>query len=929
MRLFNDGWHFAKNASENFIPVEIPHDWLIGDVNNLYEAGLGFYKKNFYADSSFEDRRIFIRFDGVMMDCRLYVNDRIVGEWKYGYTAFEFDITDYLVAFDENTLLLEINYKSPCSRWYTGAGIYRDVFLVEKGLAYFLSDGIYITPKKQNDGSWVVDVTAEAEANGQSYETRHQIVETGSMVVRNASLWDIDSPHLYHLKSELLIDGIVVDSVITRFGLREIDFKSDKGFFLNNRNLKLKGVCLHHDLGALGAAVHKDAIVRQLLILREMGVNAIRTAHNPPARVFMELCDEMGFLVLSELLDMWRLPKNEYDYARFFDEWIERDVASWIRRDRNCPSVIMWSIGNEIQDTHADASHGEATLRSLVKMVREHDPGNHAPITLCSNYMLWENTQKCMDILKIAGYNYTEQLYDEHHAAFPDWVIYGSETFSTTQSRGVYHFPLSKPVLADDDKQCSALGNCTTSWGTQDIEECLLADIDNHYSMGQFIWAGHDYIGEPTPYHTKSSYLGHIDTAGFPKDSYYIIKAAWTDEPMVHVFPYWDFSPGQPIDIRVCTNMPKVELLLNGESLGVREPEGRLIADWCIPYEPGELRAVAYDINDNAIIETVRCSFGDVDEIKWDAKPVGELIFAAISAVDKDGNPVENASNRVYIDVKNGELIGLDNGDSTDLEQYQGTDNRRLFNGKLLAVIKPHKDKIPDISVRVCNKDIPIRKIELTSSGYEIKAEIFPANATYSDLQWRLTDVGGIDSHLGEIKISPDSLSAKVIPTADGDVYIRCGAGNGREYVAFYTHIIKTITGFGHSFLNPYEFISGGLYSNSNVVLTNGNERGVATLQDGDSIVCFSGLDFGDNGSDEVTFGLFPLSNEPFTFEIWEGDSQSGKHLLDAYYDKGSTWNTYINVTYKLSRRLVGVTAFYVVFKQKVHIKGFQFTKDN
>jgi len=463
--------------------------------------------------------------------------------------------------------------------------------------------------------------------------------------------------------------------------------------------------------------------------------------------------------------------------------------------------------------------------------------------------------------------------------------------------------------------------------GTKNIGENLLADKNNPYTMGQFIWAGQDYIGEPTPYHTKNSYLGHIDTAGFPKDSYYIIKAAWTDEPMVHLFPYWDFSPGQPIDVRVYTNMPKIELFLNGTSLGVKILNGGLTADWCVSYEPGELRAVAYDIGDNAVVESARKSFGDAADAVCEIEEIGELLFVTVTASDRDGNPVENANNRVYVSVENGELLGLDNGDSTDTEQYQGIDNKCLFNGKLLAIVRPFPGKDASVSARLCKKDIPVRKIELTSTGYDIKTKLYPADATYSDLHWRLTDVGGIDSHLGKIEVSPDSLSAKVLPSADGDVYVRCGVKNGREHLAFYTHIVKNITGFGQSFLSPYDFISGGLYSHSNVTLTNGNDRGVATPRDGESFVCFSGLDFGGYGSDEVEIGLFPLSRDPFTFEIWEGAPQNGSFLLDAFYDKGSIWNTYIDVKYKLPRRLRGVTDFSLVFRQKVHIKGFRFTK--
>lgn len=301
--------------------------------------------------------------------------------------------------------------------------------------------------------------------------------------------------------------------------------------------MKLHGSCEHHDNGCLGAVSNRAAILRRFRKLREMGVNAIRTSHNMPAQEFMELADEFGMLILSEGFDMWERSKTDYDYARFFDEWVEKDVASWVRRDRNHPSIIGWSIGNEIFDTHADERGQEVTslLRRLVKL---HDPQGNGYVTFGSNYMQWENGQKCADILKLAGYNYGERLYNEHHEAHPDWAIYGSETASVVQSRGIYHFPLSQTVLADDDEQCSSIGNSCTGWGAKNTEECIIKDRDAEFCAGQFIWSGFDYIGEPTPYSTKNSYFGQYDTAGFPKDSAYVFRAEWTDykkAPFVHI----------------------------------------------------------------------------------------------------------------------------------------------------------------------------------------------------------------------------------------------------------------------------------------------------------------------------------------------------------------------------------------------------------
>ena len=924
MLLFNDGWQFAKEEPKDFAPVALPHDWLIADVNNLYRSGVGWYRRALDASFLQEGQRLILRFDGVYMDSTLYVNGRQAGEWKYGYTAFEHDITDFISRAEPNTLLLRVNYQSPCERWYTGAGIYRDVFLKVKNACHFVSDGIYITTRK-NGGEWAYEADAEVEAGGGPYALRHTLLDAGGGI----EAWDIGHPKLYTLRSELFVDGELMDSEDTRFGFRTTEFTPDRGFFLNGRHVKLQGVCMHHDLGCLGAAVRPDAIRRQFTLLRGMGVNALRTAHNPPAKVFMEIADEMGFLVLSELTDVWLGAKNPYDYSRFFDEWVERDAASWVRRDRNHPSVILWSVGNEIYDTHG-REDGAGTLRRLMALVRRHDPKEHAPATLCSNYMPWENTQRCADIIKIIGYNYAEYLYDGHHAGHPDWIIYGGETGSTVQSRGVYHFPYAKSMLADDDLQCSDLGNSTTSWGAKSVEDCVRLDNAAAFSLGQFIWTGQDYLGEPTPYHTKNSYFGHIDTAGFPKDSYYILKAGWTDfetSPMVHVLPYWDFSPGQPIDVRVCSNAPRVELFLNGVSLGDAEMRGQITASWRVPYRPGELRAVAYDSHGGIAAEMIRRSFGDAADVRISYETAGELLFAAITAVDERGNPVENANRRVKVSVEGGALLGLDNGDSTDYDQYTAS-SRRLFNGKLLAVVRPEPGKTARVTAVLDEEDIPVRKVELTANGYTVAAKIFPPAATYNDLHWRLTDAGGIDSPLGVLDISPDGKSAAVCPKGDGEVVVRCSPKNGREHFAFIAQLPMTITGHGKPLLNPYRFVSGGLYSDSNAELANGNERGVATARDGESHVGFADLDFGEYGSDEITLWLFPLPHEPFDFEIWEGmPAKGGEPLLTARYDKGSVWNTYQEVTYRLPRRLRGVTTLCLVFRLKVHIKGFCFTR--
>jgi beta-galactosidase len=948
-KLFNDGWAFQLEGEEAWQEILLPHDWLIRDTKNLYKTGVGKYKKFFTIDNIEKSQKVFLRFDGVYMDSTLYINRQQVGEWKNGYTAFSHEITPFLQA-GKNEILLTVNHQSLNSRWYSGAGIYRDCWLIMKNAAHFVQDGIYISTKREGN-NWRVEIEAEVTAEAKGCEIRHHIpgLVYKASYAHNPRLWDITDPHCYTLISELYLDGKLQDTVHTRFGFREIAFTRNDGFLLNGRRVILNGVCQHHDLGGLGAAVSKDALRRQMDKLRDMGVNAIRTAHNPPAAVFMELADEMGFLVQSEFTDIWKRRKTTYDYARFFEEWAERDTAAWVRRDRNCPSLIMWSLGNEIYDTHADFTDGSKTMEQLMEWVSQHDPKNNACPTLCSNYMPWENTQKCADIIKLIGYNYAEYLYHDHREKYPDWIIYGGETASTVQSRGVYHFPLAKPLLCDDDLQCSSLGNSSTSWGAKNTEACIIDHRDTPFALGQFLWTGTDYIGEPTPYHTKNSYFGQIDTAGFPKDSFYIYQSAWTDfetRPMLHLYPHWDWNPGQPVDVRIASNAPKVELFLNGKSLGVKtidhkngvktdNPDTtapRIVADYIVPYEAGEIKAVAYDDAGKPVMEASRRSFGDAVKLKLDHQPYGELIFTEITALDQNGNPVDNANNRINITVADGALLALDNGDSTDYDPYQPASpdkhSRRLFGGKLLAITKKNGDKAPVITAEIDTTDVPVRKIELIQGeDYTFNAHIFPQNASVQDLHWRLTDSGGINSPLASHTAAPQGNNIiKINPKGDGELYVRCAAHNGKDHPDIISLLPVTLTGFGKPFLDPYTFLSGGLYNRSNAQMGNGNERGVATLRDSESHVGFADLTFGAHGSDEITLWLFPLEGSPFDFDIFLGMPEDGRKLYTAHYDKGSQWNTYIPVTYKLPQRLTGVQTLCFVFNRKVHIKGFSFT---
>jgi beta-galactosidase len=797
------------------------------------------------------------------------------------------------------------------------------------------------------------------------------------------------------LQTCLIAGDKVLDKVENKVGFRYMEFHPDKGFFLNGRHRKLQGVCEHHDLGALGAAFHKSAMRRKFRILKEMGVNAIRGSHNMMAPGAMDLADEMGLLVVSEAFDMWERSKTPYDYARFFQEWSGKDVKSWICRDRNHPCVIMWSIGNEIYDTHAD-EHGLEVTKYLMELVRKYDPEENAGITLGSNYMPWENTRKCAELYKLAGYNYSEKYYKEHHEMYPDWVIYGSETSSIVQSRGVYHFPLKAGILAEDDEQCSALGNSATSWGAKSMEDCITVDRDMEFSMGQFLWTGFDYIGEPTPYHTKNSYFGQVDTAGFAKDSYYVWQSVWTDyhkKPMIHVFPYWDFNPGQLIDVRVCSNAPVVELFLNDRSLGrqilnhLPKSGKQVIADYRVPYEEGSLRAVGYDEEGKELVRQERTSFGDSAKVALypentvAAADGKEILFLQIGTVDVQGRIVENACDRVTVKVSGaGRLVGLDNGDSTDFDSYKGT-SRRLFNGKLLAMIQTktepgeivvkveapglegaelvyssvpvkatgtlNESKAPVVAYMEENRDrkivlgkrqeVPVRKILLSASGERlftpdqkelvVEACILPENATDKELIFKAVNDMGVDSNLVTLEQKENKVLLRAL--GDGDFRLRCMSKSGTEKIRLISQLEFQIEGMGQAYLNPYGFISGSQYTAVKGEAGNGNERGVATARDGETVVTYGNIDFGPVGSAEITVPIFALTDDAYPIQIWEGIPGEEESCLlgEVVYQKPSIWNVYQPETWKLNKTLKGITSISFLLRQKVHIKGFSFTE--
>ena len=993
--LLNHGWEFCLCPPEEkptaFKPVDIPHDWLIYDSENLYKDGDGFYRRAI--NISDPEKNYTLRFEGVYQDCAVFLNGKQIFEWKYGYTTFDVPLVGAVSG--ENTVEVLVRHRHPNSRWYSGAGIYRNVWLTEKGGSEILPDGVYVAPKK-TAGGFATEIDAEVRGVGEAL-IRHTVksksgetvaggekkialgekTETVTVALPEFSpkLWSPEEPNLYSLKTELIQNGETVDEVTQNIGYKTLEFTTDRGLFLNGKPYKLLGTCIHHDCGALGSAVNKTAIRRQFEILKDMGVNSLRTSHNPPAIEFLDLCDEMGFLVDNECFDMWERPKNKYDYHRFFPEWHERDVASWVRRDRSRACMLMWSIGNEISDTNF-LPRGVELTKELKRCVRLHDYKNLYPVTLGSNTMYTEGGQECAKHLDVVGYNYLERLYDEHHEKYPDWVIYGSETSSTYQSRGVYHFPAATVTSTYDDEQCSSLLNCATSYGAINSEYNITIDRVKPFSLGQYTWTALDYIGEPTPFHTKNSHFGHVDTAGFPKDTYYAYKAEWnlSGEPFVHLYPYWDWNEGQLIDLFIFSNCFESELWVNGECLGRHRHDhsgfGKLSGRWQVPYHRGEITAIGYDEQGREVARMTRKSFGDPAEISLKADKQSlfangeDLIYVEIGMLDKSGNPVENARNRVSVHVTGaGRLIGLDNGDSTDYDQYKGT-SRRLFNGKLLAIIGA-KDFAGDIKMTVesvglpektvfftalpfigeaacCSAEnaesdfiaeVPVRRIDLKVSAQTLtperktitaEAKLYPENTTFTpdDIMFKVTSDAGVVTNLSKVEFSGGK--ATVTAVGDGDYRLRAYCKNGTPFDAILSEIELKNEGFGAASFDPYgDIISASLCSGSSAPLQVVMQGGLQTLKDETSIT-FENVDFGKVGADRLTVGIFSYSSEPIPFDLCDGE---GRLISSFVYRAESQWNTYKYNAFKLPERLRGTKDLKFVFREPLRFQGFSFEK--
>lgn len=1003
--LFNDGWQFclcdigtelSALPGRHWYDVELPHDWLINDTSKLYETGEGWYRRSLPCSAEQLSGRVLLNFDGVYMNSTLFVNGKEAGSWTYGYSAFEHDITDFLHE-GENELLLRVSHQSPNTRWYSGAGIFRDVMLKLRPAAYIGTNGVYIHSAPQPEGGWTTEVETDVVGEASDIRMLLEVFDpagasmggygleahfdgghekfTASFNSTDPELWSVDDPMLYTLKISLYSGSELLDCVNETFGYRTAEFYPDRGFLLNGEPVKLHGVCMHHDLGALGSALNEAALARQLRIMKEMGVNAIRTSHNMPARQLVQLCDEMGLLVDSEAFDMWEKPKTEFDNHRFFTEHAERDVRSWIERDRNHPCIIMWSIGNEINDTIDP--HGLDITKRLYEYVLKYDPKGNAAPTIGSNYMGDENAQKCSDVVKLAGYNYSEYLYDEHHAKYPGWVIYGSETASAVRSRGIYRFPAELPLLTGEDCQCSSLDNSVVGWGSSAMKSWRL-DRDCPFCCGQFIWTGFDYIGEPTPYNTKNSYFGIVDTAGFPKDIYYFYQSVWLSpeqKKVLHIVPsYWDFIPGQEIDVLIYSNARDVELFLNGKSVGTHvmelETSQDMRAHFKVPFEPGVLRVVGHFADGSECSEVLHTPSdpaavvltSDKETLLADGR---DIAFVEISTVDVNGIPVGNARNRIRVEVSGaGRLVGLDNGDSTDYDSYKG-DNRRLFSGKLLAMIESTlepgeitvrayseglenaelrlvsencgevsgvsvvtENKFPavcraytgEVPARLLLPEVDVNSFDPERRSAEIRAKLLPENCTYDDISWSVVRRNGVESNLAQVEGS--GRSAVVTAKGDGEFFVRAMVHNGAEHPQVIADIPFTAEGLGAAVRDAYSFISASTLDSSNVP-TNIIEDGALSNFDGRTVMTYSDIDFGKTGSQIISLSVGTCFDMPV--EVWEGTPVDGKLICRVDFGNNGHWCGFAGQDFALAERLTGVRTISVVIDSRVIFGGFSF----
>jgi len=777
------GWKFAKGQNEkafesNFNDtkwqsVTVPHDWAIygpfdkevdkqttaivqngekvatektGRTGALPYIGEAWYRNQFSVPDLDKNKKVILLFEGAMSEPKVFVNGKKVGEWNYGYNYFYFDITDFVTANGKNSLAVHLSNMGESSRWYPGAGLYRKVKLILKDKESIDQWGTFITTpmvaddlakvnvKTKVTGENLRIVTKIKDASGNEVATNETTALFGNefeqnIAVKNPHLWSPETPYLYTAISQLYDGNVLKDETSTRFGIRTIKFEPNKGFSLNGQIRKFKGVCLHHDLGPIGTAINKAALRRQLTILKDLGCNAIRSSHNMPSLEQLELCDEMGFMFLAESFDEWAKPKVKNGYNRFFATDAEKDVVNLVHATRNHPSIVMWSSGNEVPDQWG--SEGVKRAKWLQEIFHREDPTR--PVTVGMDQVKATMESGFGALMDIPGLNYRVPLYEEAFKKFPQGFILGSETASTVSSRGIYKFPVEKAISKQyDDFQSSSYDMEYCSWSNLPEEDFIMQD-DKPWVIGEFVWTGFDYLGEPTPYDEKwpsrSSYFGLSDLAGLPKDRFYLYRSRWnTNDKTLHILPHWNWEgrEGQTTPVFVYTNFDSAELFVNGKSMGIQRknnssPQSRYRLMWMdVKYEPGTLKVVAFDKDGKAVAEEEIHTAEKPYQIKLEADRTtldanGEdLSFVTVSVVDKNGNPCPTATQQLNFSVSGkGTYRAACNGDATSLEQFH-LPTMKLFSGKLVVLVQSTSE-VGKIELSVTGKGLKSGKIALES----------------------------------------------------------------------------------------------------------------------------------------------------------------------------------------------------------------------
>jgi beta-galactosidase len=757
---FDNDWKFTLDSMNNYSSenvndnswrtLNLPHDWSIEGTfskdnpatpgGGALPGGIGWYRKTFTIPASQKGQSFFIRFDGVYKNSEVWINGKSLGMRPNGYITFQYELTPYLKYGNEkNVIAVKVdNSKQPNSRWYSGSGIFRNVWLISVNKLHVDQWGTFVSTTNVSSEAATVNIitkiknqysenksivvkTTIYDASGKKITTSSKSTTVGnnnknpeeikqSINVKNPNLWSTTNPYLYKAISQIVLNGKIADTYETNFGIRYFNFDINEGFSLNGKHLKILGVCDHHDLGALGSAVNTRAIQRQLELLKAMGINSIRTSHNPPAPELLDLCDKMGFIVMDEAFDMWAKPKNPYDYHLDWKEWHKRDLEDQVLRDRNHPSVFIWSVGNEIPEQGGNPEKGDTSGRvigrELVAIVKSLDTTRE--IVTANNDVNSHNNIVLSGAFDLVGVNYHHDLWEKFHEIWPGKKMLVTESTSALETRGYYELvpfdsirrwperwdkPFTNP---NGGYTVSAYDNVSTPWGSTH-EESVKALLKNKFVSGMYIWTGFDYIGEPTPYTwpARSSYFGIIDLAGFPKDVYYMYQSVFTDKPLLHIYPHWNWRSGDTVDvIAYYNNADEVELYLNNHSLGIRKKSGDdLHVKWTVPFEPGTLKAISRKNGKTVLTTEVKTAGApakivlkaDRNIISADGK---DLSFITATIEDNDGIKAPRADNEIHFEISGpGFIAGVDNGDPVSHESFKGNKHKAL-NGLALAIVQ-------------------------------------------------------------------------------------------------------------------------------------------------------------------------------------------------------------------------------------------------